>query len=168
MAAKLGRARRAAAVPTVAVPAVTRGAPIDAFADCGREQLAVAFDASCAVLRGIEAMRAIQQRTAQEAAARHESAALQLRDAAASGDLMSVPLGLWQADLQAANHYWQELAAAALETQTEVMASALHLFNADTALQGVSAVEALEAIPGLRNMWPVAFPLCAPPLRRVV
>jgi hypothetical protein len=167
MAARPGRVRRAAA-PAAAVPAAARGAPADAFADCGREQLAVAFESSCAVLRGIEAMRAIQQRTAQEAAARHAAAALQLRDAGAGGDLMSIPLQLWQGDLQAANRYWQELAAAAMETQTEVMASALHLFNADTALQGVSAVEALEALPGLRNILPVAFPLCAPPLRRVV
>jgi Phasin protein len=167
MAAKPGRGRRAAAAPTAAVPPVMRATALDAVADGGREQLAVAFDASCAMLRGFEAMRAIQQRTAQEAAARHEAAARQLRDAAASGDLMSIPLGLWQGDLQGASRYWQELAAAALEAQTEVMASALHLFNADTAMQGVSAVEALEAIPGLRAMWPVAFPLCAPPSRRV-
>jgi len=161
MTAKPGRGRRAAAAPAPA-----RATALDAFGDGGREQLAVAVDASCAMLRGFEAMRAIQQRTAQEAAARHEAAARRLRDAVAAGDLWSVPLGLLQGDLQSASRYWQELAAAALEAQTEVFGCTLHLFDADTALQSVSAVEALETVPVLRTLLPVAFPPRAPVPRR--
>jgi hypothetical protein len=162
MTTKTGRGRRATAAP----PAVGATA-FDAFGDCGREQMAVAVDASCAMFRGLEAVRAIQQRTAQQAAARHEAAARRLRETAATGDLMSVPLGLLQEDLQSATRYWQELAAAAFETQTEVMGCTLHLFDADAALQSVSAVEALEAIPGMRSVFPAALALCGQPPRGV-
>ena len=72
----------------------------------------------------------------------------------APADLMTIPFGLLQDDLQSATRYWQELAAAALETQTEMMGCAGHLLNTDTALETASAVEALDAIPGVSQLFP--------------
>jgi hypothetical protein len=155
------RGRAAAAVP---IP--VGATPMDLFADFGREQMAMAMDASGAMFRGFESMRAIQQQAAQQAAARHEAAARKMRETAAPAELMAIPFGLLQSDLQSATRYWQDLAAAALETQTEMMGCASHLVDADSALQSVSAVEALEAIPGVRYLFPFAAGgLCPPPRR---
>jgi hypothetical protein len=143
--------QRSAARPAAVAP---RGnvAGFDFLADLGREQLAVVMDASSALFRGFEAIRAIQQQAAQEASSRHQAAAGQLREAATPAGLMAIPFGLMQADLQCAVHYWQELTAAALETQTEVMESARHLVNTDSLLESASAVEAFDALPGV-SQW---------------
>ena len=140
-------------------PATGRGSTgSDLLADFGREQLAVAMEASCAMFRGVEAMRTIQQQASQQTAARHETAARRLREARDPAELITIPAALLQQDLQGATRYWQELAAAAFETQTEMMGSAWQLFDADTALRTVSAVEALEAIPGVTSLFPSGAP----------
>lgn len=133
------------------------------LAECGREQVAMVMDASCALLRGFEAVRAIQQQAAQQAAGRHAQAAGRLRSATGAAELMAIPFELWQADLQGAARSWQELADAALETQAEVMECAWHLFDAESALQDMSAMEALESIPGMRDLLPAALKLWQPP-----
>ena len=112
------------------------------------------MDASSAMFRGFEAMRGIQQEAAQQTSARHKTAANRLREATTPADLMTIPFGLLQDDLQSAARYWQDLAAAALETQTEIMGYTGHLINTDAALETVSAVEALDAIPGVSQLLP--------------
>lgn len=126
----------------------------DFLADFGREQLAMMMDASAAMFRGFEAMRDIQQQAAQQASARHKTAASRMHATYAPNDLMTIPFGLLQEDLQSATRYWQELAAAALETQTEIMGCASHLMNADAVLESASAIEALEAVPGVSPLFP--------------
>lgn len=149
MSSKQRSAQRAVAVNAAG------GVPgFDFLADFGREQLAVMMDASSAMFRGFEAMRDIQQEAAQQASARHETAAKQLRKAAAPAELMTIPFGLLQDDLQSATRYWQDIAAAALETQTEIMGYTGHLIDTDAALETVSAVEALDAIPGVSQLFP--------------
>lgn len=158
MSTRRRRVRPAAAV-TTAAPA----GPVEPLADIGREQVAMAMDASCAMFRGFEAMRAIQQQAAQQAAARHADAARKLRESATGAEWLAVPVELWQADLQSAGRYWQDLAGTVLETQTEMLECAWHLFDAEGALQGVSAVEALERVPVLGALVPAALALCQPP-----
>ena len=48
-----------------AAPARPGASGFDFLADFGREQLAMMMDASCAMFRGFEAMRAVQQQAAQ-------------------------------------------------------------------------------------------------------
>ena len=130
-------------------------APLDLMADFGREQLAAAMEASGALFRGVEAMRAIQQQAAQAASARHRSAAREVRVTSGAAALFAIPVGLLQGDLAAAMRYWQELAAAALEIQTEIIGSACaHVFDAQTALETASVVEALETVPGVGLLLP--------------
>ncbi|MHB1121881.1 MAG: phasin family protein [Ramlibacter sp.] len=140
--------------PAAAAPEAPPGnIMVDLLADCGREQFAMCMEASGALSRGLEAMRAIQQRTAQETATRHRAAARRLRDAAGAGNWMALPWTIWQDDLASAARYWQELAAAALEAQTEVLGCACgHVFDSESALHGVAALEALEAIPAVRTL----------------
>jgi hypothetical protein len=145
MSATQRAAQRASAAPSPA--------GFDFLADFGREQLAVMMEASSAMFRGFEAMRTIQRETARESSARHQAAARQLRETCAPADLMTIPFGLLQDDLQCAARYWQEIAGAALEAQTEVMGCAAHLFNADAALESASAVDALDAVPGVTQLF---------------
>lgn len=146
-----GRRRApAAAAPT---PAVAGNTMLDVLADCGREQFAMCMEASGALSRGVDAMRAIGLRTAQEAAERHQAAARRWRDAAGAGEWMALPWTIWQDDLAGATRCWQEVAAAALEAQTEVLGCACgHWFDSESALHGVAAMEALEAIPAVRTL----------------
>lgn len=136
-------------------PARAGARGLEFMSDFGREQLAMFTEVSSALFRGFETMRSVQQEAAQATAARYEDAARRLRESSGPADLMTIPLGLLQEDLQGAIRYWQELAGTALETQTEIMGCAWHLVNSETALESVSAVEdAIDAIPGVRNLFP--------------
>lgn len=145
--------RRPPAGAAAPAPGSAANTVLDLLADCGREQFAMCMEASGALSRGFEAMREIQQRTAQETTARHQAAALRLRHAAGAGEWMALPWTIWQDDLAAATRCWQELAAAALEAQTEVLGCACgHAFDSESALHGAAAVEALEAFPFVRTL----------------
>lgn len=143
-AARRTGAREAAPAPS---------APLDFFTDLGRQQMAVATDASCALLRGFEAMRRIQQEAAHAAHARHEAVAGKLHGACTASDLMAMQATLLQADWQSANRYWQDLAGAALEMQVEMMGCASHLLDSEAALEAASAMEALDTLPGVSQLF---------------
>jgi len=128
-------------------------ASLDFFTDFSRQQMAVATEASCALLRGFEAMRRIQQEAAHAARARHEAAAGKLHGACTASDLLAMQASLLQADWQSANRYWQDLAGAALEMQVEMMGCASHLVDSESALEAVSAMEALDTLPGVSQLF---------------
>lgn len=134
-------------------------APLNTLADIGRQQMCVAAEASSAMLRGFETMRRIQQQAAHEASARHQAVAEKLQGDCAPADLMAMQASLLQADWQSASQYWQDLAGTALEMQVEMMGCASHLMDSDAALESVSAVEALDAWPGMKALFP--FPRAA-------
>lgn len=125
----------------------------DFLTDLSRQQLSVATEASGAVLRGLNTMRTIQERAARQASARHEAAARQLRHSCQPTDLMALQLGLLRDDMQGAAQYWQELAATALEMQTEMMGCASHLVDSDAALEAASALEAFDQLPGVASFF---------------
>lgn len=144
-------------------PAAAGNPMVDVMADVSREQFAMCLDASGALLRGFEAMRAIGQRTAQETSARHQAAARRWQHAAGAGQWMALPWSMWQDDLAGATRYWQELAAAALDAQTELLGCAYgHVFDSETVLRGAAAMEALEALPGVRTLVDSAAVLARP------
>jgi hypothetical protein len=125
MSAKTSRA----AAP--AKPGVAGNSPVlgNFLVELGRQQLAVATDAACALFRGSEAMRAIQQQAAHEASSRHQAAAQKLHGSCAPADLLAIQSDLLRFDLQGATQYWQQLTTAALQSQVEMMASATHLLT---------------------------------------
>ena len=121
--------------------------------DFGRQQMATAVDASCAMQRGFESVRRIQQGAAHAALARHKAAAQKLHGGCDASQLQALQAALWQGDLQAANQYWQELGGALLEMQTEMMGCASHLVDSESALHAVSSMEAFDSIPGVAAMF---------------
>ena len=150
MTARRTHARRPAAPATD-----TTAGGVALVADFAREQAAMAMDASCAMFRGFEAMRGIQQEAAKQAFARHQAAARELRANSAPADVMGITFGVLQADLISANGYWQSLAAAALETQSRMMSSTWQQFDAQAALEGASAADTLGGMPSFANFFPM-------------
>lgn len=108
---------------------VNGAAPQNFLAELGRQQLAVAADAACAMFRGSEAIRTIQQQAAHEASLRHQAAAQKLHGSCAPADLLAIQSELLRFDLQGATQYWQQITTAALQSQIEMMASASHLLT---------------------------------------
>jgi hypothetical protein len=128
-------------------------APWNFLADLGRQQMAVVNDASCAMLRGFETMRQIQHDAAHHAAAQHQAAAQRLHSSCAPADVMAIQSELLSDDFQAASQYWQQLAGAAMEMQTEMMGCATHLLDSETALEAASAMESFDALPGFNTFF---------------
>lgn len=121
-----------------------------AAADFGRQQAVVATESACAVFRGFEAIRKIQEDAAHQASERHSQAASRLRGNCSPADVLAIQSDLLRFDVEAATHYWQGIAAAALEMQAQIMDCATHLMDTEALLAAPSAVEAVETrAPGL-------------------
>jgi hypothetical protein len=144
------RTRRTAAARQTGIET---SAPWDFLADLGRQQMSVANDASCAMFRGFEAIRKIQEEAAHHASVRHEAAAQKLHGSCQPTELIAIQAGLLREDIESATQYWQQLAATAMEMQTQMMGCTSHLLDSDTALE---SVHALDMLPGVSS-W---FPFC--------
>lgn len=106
-------------------------APWDWAADVGRQQLAVATEGACAMFRGFEAMRAIQEQAARQASEHHAVVAQKLRKPCAPAELVALQADLLRFDVEAATRYWQQLAGAALEMNTELFACGARLVDTE-------------------------------------
>jgi hypothetical protein len=62
---------------------------------------------------------------------------------------MQIQSGLMRSDMEIAVNYWQQLAAAALEMQTEMVGCASHLLDSEALLESTSVMDAMGSIPGL-------------------
>lgn len=104
--------------------AVAAPATFELLTELGRQQLAIAAEGACALFRGSENMRRIQQQAAHQACSHYEAAAQKLRDTPDAAGLMAIPSELLRFDLQEASQYWQQLAETALKTQIDLMGTA--------------------------------------------
>lgn len=89
--------------------------------DFGRQQMVAGLHGACALLRGFEAMRRIQQDAARQALERHEAVLESLADGDAEADPMTLQARLLTEDLQEAYAYWQQLFAAGWAMQRELL-----------------------------------------------
>jgi hypothetical protein len=103
-------------------------------ADFNRQQIAAGSDGACALFRGFEVIRRIQEQAAHAAAERHAHAAKQLRSPASPGDLALLQADVLGENLASAARYWQELAGATLEMDVEILAVAVQMVNAENVL----------------------------------
>jgi hypothetical protein len=114
-------------------------APADWMGDWGRQQMAVASEGACTVYRGFEAMRRIQEQAARAAAERHAAVALKLRKPENGVELAFVQGELLREDMTAAAKYWQDLASAAIEMNTELLTCASKLVDTEDLMAATSA-----------------------------
>lgn len=113
----------------------------DGFADLGRQQMAVATEAACAMFRGFEAMRKVQEQAAHDAAQRHARAAQKLQGPCAPMELFAIQSELLSFDFDGASRYWQQLGAAAMEMQTEMLGCCTKLADTDAFLASAHVLE---------------------------
>lgn len=128
-------------------------ATLDPMAELSRHQVSAGVQARCALFRGFETIRGIQERAAHEALAEYQKAAGKLARPGSMFDLLAVQAELLRFDAQRAALYWQQLGAAALEMQRQIMGAIAAAET--TALQeaAASAQEASSAIPGLQAVY---------------
>ena len=110
--------------------ATTRPEPFNFFTDLSRQQLVLATESACALFRGSQAVRKIQQQAAHQALLQYESTAEKLRASGEPAQLLAIESALLRINLQEASQYWQQLAATALQTQVEMLGCASHLLDA--------------------------------------
>lgn len=118
---------------------------LSAAADLSRQQMVVANESASAMFRGFEAMRKIHEQAAHDATARHAAAAEKMRSPRQAAELLQIQSELIRRDVEGAMGYWQELAAAALEMQNEMMGCASHLVDSDTLLESAHALAFMRA-----------------------
>jgi hypothetical protein len=109
-------------------------------ADLNRQQLAAASESACALFRGFEVIRRIQEQAAHAAAERHAAPAGQMLSRTTPADLAMLQAVVVGEDLASAARYWQELANATLEMNAEILNSALQMVNTEDVLSATSAL----------------------------
>jgi hypothetical protein len=114
-------------------------APADWMGEWSRQQMAVASEGACTVYRGFEAVRRIQEQAAHAAAERHAAVAQKLRKPESSVDLAFVQGELVREDMTAAAKYWQDLASAMIEMNTELLTCASKLVDTEDLMAATSA-----------------------------
>lgn len=90
--------------------------------DLPRQQLAAGTQAACALFRGFESIRKVQQKAAHQALAHHQALADKLKEPCHPMDLLAIQAELLRFDMQGAAAYWQQVAAAMLEMQRDLLA----------------------------------------------
>lgn len=95
-------------------------APWNMLGDFGSQQLILATEIACAVFRGSEAMRKIQQQAAHDASMQQETVAQKLRNQSGPSDLLAIQADLMRFSLEGVTQYWQQLAAALVKMHGEM------------------------------------------------
>jgi hypothetical protein len=132
-------------------PAPAPSAAWSAPAGAGRQQLAVATESADILRRGFEAVRKINELAVQGAVARYSKAAENFKAPRQPLDLLTIQSEFMRSQFEGATTYWQELSAAAMEMQAELLDCSSHLVDSDAVLQAASAMDALPAIAGLNS-----------------
>ena len=130
--------------PTTPPPAQAMWDPLSAWStmlDLPRQQSSAAAHAACAMFRGFEAIRRIQEQAAHQALKLHREAAERLQERCGLLDVFAVQADLARFDLEAGARYWQQLSAAALQMQAGIAACGCELVDSDKLLEACAAFE---------------------------
>ena len=133
------RTSRTAATAQPTPPADALRAPWDWLGEWNRQQMAATSESARTIYRGFEAMRRIQEQAARAAAERHGAAAQNLRKREGTSDLAVMQGELLREDLAAAATYWQDLAGAVLEMNTELVNCAAKIVDTEDLFAATSA-----------------------------
>lgn len=109
----------------------TPWAPGPWLADWTRQQAVVTTETLAVLRRGFDTLRQIQQDAARQASERHARAAKVLSQPCAPERLLALQADLLRQDVEAATRAWQQVADAALETNTELLACTLQLVDTE-------------------------------------
>lgn len=133
--------------PTAAAQAV----PWAFVADLGRQQLVAGMQGACALFRGFEAMRQVQQQAAHASARQYGAALQKLQDPCTPEQMLEIQVDLVRFDVEAATRYWQALAGAAMEMQAQIANCAMQCADSSQLLEMASALDAHESAAAPRT-----------------
>jgi len=134
--------------PSATADPTTPGADLAAWNDLPRQQLAACTQACCAMFRGFEAVRRVQQKTAHQALAHHQAIADMLKEPCHPMDLVAMQAEMVRFDMQGATMYWQQLASAIFEMQRELLGNAASAAQAEAG-QVSGGISGQVPMPGL-------------------
>lgn len=97
------------------------------------DQVAVAAEAASAVWSGLRAMRSIHEEALRDALRRQADATRKLGAAPTADDWMAWQAELLRDEFEAATRYWQQVAGAALEMNSELLGCGAHLVDTEDA-----------------------------------
>lgn len=136
-------------------PVPTPEAAWDAASDMSRQQMTLVVDSACAVFRGVELMRKVQEKAAHQALQHYSRAADKLREASGPAQLMQIQAELMRFGLEGATQYWQQLGAAAADMQRELLECSTHMVD-NGALQRMGVMG--DSLPALTSGFSALFP----------
>jgi hypothetical protein len=99
--------------------------------DLAHQQFAVGAEGGALLVRGLEAMRRIQEQATQQAAQRYTDASRRLASAPRPVDALAVQSELLRGDIEEAALCWQQMMGEAFEVSNELMACATRLVSTD-------------------------------------
>jgi hypothetical protein len=144
---------------TPAASKTARKAAASETVDAARQQAVVASEAAETLRRGFEAMRKIQEQAMRDTLERHALAARKLRAGSTPADLIGVQGELLRADMEAVVRYMQDLSAASLEMEAELLGCTTHLVDTDSVLEGFAMLKSLPlAAPVIETFFQGAVP----------
>jgi hypothetical protein len=129
---------------TTSSPPAAQAVPWALFADLGRQQLVTGMQGACALFRGFEAMRQVQQQAAHASARQYGAAVQKLQGPCTPQQLLEIQTELVRLDMEAATRYWQDLAGTAMEMQTQIANCAVQSIDSGQMLEMASALDAHE------------------------
>lgn len=117
-------------------------AALDRSADFSRQQVNVVAESGSTLLRGMDAMRKIQEQAVQQVMRRHAEAASKLGATPQPGDVLALQAQLLQQDMADTIRCWQELVGEAIEIQTELLGCSARLLNTEDVFAAARFVHA--------------------------
>lgn len=142
---KLMSARKIPPASAKSGPSQSQFNPWTIAADFGRQQMTVATESAGAMLRGLDAIRKVQQQAGERAMMRHSAMLEKLKAAREPAQLLALQSQLLAVDAENASRYWQELGAAAMEMQTEMLGCYSHLVDSEALLEATAALDHLPS-----------------------
>ena len=130
-----------------------QAAPWAFIADLGRQQLVAGMQGACALFRGFEAIRQVQQQAAHASARQYSTALQKLQNPCTPEQMLEIQTELLRFDVEGATQYWQALTGAAMEMQAQIANCAVQCADSSQVLELASALDAHEgaAAPAKRR-----------------
>lgn len=139
-------AKKTSAVPVrAAVTDQKAFNPWNLAADFGKQQMAVATESAGAIFRGFDAVRKVQQEAGERAMTRRSALLEKMKAANEPMHLLALQTQLMAVDAENTSQYWQDLSAAAMEMQSELLGCCNHLVDSEAVLQATAAMDHLPS-----------------------
>ena len=90
-------------------------------------------------------MRKVQQDAGERALTRHSAVLQKMKSTTDPAEFLALQSQLLAVDAENTSHYWQELGAAAMEMQTEMLGCCSHLVDSEALLQTTAAMDHLPS-----------------------